>query len=149
MNWTTAILQEAEHLYRSRESQEVAEVLSERYGTKVTACTVRSALMRNGVADSKRMPSDIAKAHRLIRKFRSWGWSVYDIAEQLSTWAYWVKSACRAMEWEWVQLDLWPSDQFKVPAPPLRIVHRSTASRSRPCVQLELFPELNHQRIAA
>ena len=137
MNWTPPILAEAEHLYLSRNSIEIASELSQKYGCKVTPCTVRAALSKYGIEDTKRLPTDIGKAQRLIRKFLGWHWNEYDIAEQLSTWHTWVRSTIEMMKRPRPQLSLWSAEAFTIPARPMRVVHVAKKVTHCPWVQLE------------
>ena len=149
MNWTAAILQEAEHLYLSRNSTQVAEELSKRYGCKVTSCTVRAAFCKYGISDTKTYPQDVDKAQRLIRKFIMWRWDEYEIAEQLSTWVGWVRTRMEAMKRPRPQLSLWDADAYTVPPKPMRIVHVAKKSKPCPWVQLTIPFETEAIRIAA
>ena len=149
MNWTPPILAEAEHLYLSRNSMEIADILSERYQTKVTPCTVRAAFSKYGIEDTKRLPTDFGKAQRLIRKFMAWHWSEYEIAEQLSTWHTWVRDAIEDMKRPRPQLSLWSAEAFTVPARPMRVVHVAKKVTPCPWVQLEFEFEPVAIRIAA
>lgn len=140
MIWTEDILQEAERLYWGRNSDEVADALTSRYSFKVTGATVRAAFSRVGIVDTKGYPKDQDKAKRLTRKFRSWGWSVFDIAEQLCVHPHWVRDVLRCEPLEWIQTALWPLEEVRAPKVEhvLRIVHRAQKSKNKPGVQLSL-----------
>ena len=120
--------------------------MAAKYGT--TADLMRRFVSDHGIRDPKASRAEMDR--RLAVKFKArFGWSVDDIADQLMRPDRFVRRALASAYREPEQLALWPADAFRVPAPPMRIVHRHTPTKNAPCLQLELPLFTDQQLLAA
>ncbi len=99
---------------------------------------IRRVFCKHGIKDPH--GEQRGKNRRLALKFRGWGWTHREIAEQLEMSPDAVRMMLRRMRGKrWVQLSLWPEDAFRVQPKPskgsqvMRVVHRQDPN------QLSLF----------